>query len=94
MRMDKADMRGLITCIGISLLIGLIGCLVLSGCNVDMVDTVYQFDYAIIELPNGEIVEGEVETWRDYEDGEQLQVKINGKTYLTSSYHCTLIKEG
>lgn len=94
MRINKADMRGFITCIGISLLIGLIGCLVLSGCNVDMVDTVYQFDYAIIELPNGEIVEGEVETWRDYEDGEQLQVKINGKTYLTSSYHCTLIKEG
>ena len=67
--------------------------LLFVGCNVDMVDTVYKFDYAIIELPNGEIVEGEVETWRDYEDGEQLQVKINGKTYLTSSYHCTLIAE-
>ena len=67
--------------------------LLFVGCNVDVVDTVYQFDYAIIELPNGEIVEGKVETWRDYEDGEQLQVKVNGKTYLTSSYHCTLIAE-
>ena len=55
-----------------------------------MFDTVYTYDYAIIKLPNGEVVEGKVETWCDYEDGEQLQVKINGVTYLTNSLNCTM----
>ena len=62
-----------------------------AGCgNKDMFDTVYTYDYAIIKLPNGEVVEGKVETWCDYEDGEQLQVKINGVTYLTDSLNCTM----
>lgn len=62
----------------------------LTGCNYQFIDTNYSYDYAIIQLQNGTVVEGEVESWRDYE-GEQLQVKINGVTYLTSSYNCTLI---
>ena len=63
----------------------------LTGCgNQDVWDTVYTFDYAIIECPNGEIIEGKVQSWCDYE-GEQLQVKINGITYLTSSAKCILI---
>lgn len=66
----------------------------LTGCgNRDMWDTVYTFDYAIIKLPNGEIVEGEVESWTDYEDGEQLQVTIDGQIYLTSTFNCTLINK-
>lgn len=65
----------------------------LTGCsNKDVWDTVYTFDYAIVELPNGEVVEGKVQSWYDYE-GEQLQVKINGVTYLTSSAKCILIAE-
>ena len=65
----------------------------LTGCgNKDMWDTVYTFDYAIIRLPNGEIVEGEVDKWTDYEDGDQLQVTIDGKIYLTSTLNCTLIQ--
>lgn len=62
----------------------------LTGCNKDLIDTRYKYNYAYIEFPNGQIVEGKVESWTDYE-GEQLQVKINGITYLTSSYHCILI---
>ena len=65
--------------------------LILGGCNYNAMDLQYEFNYAYIELPDGQIVAGKVESWRDYEDGEQLQVKINGITYLTSSYHCTLI---
>ena len=76
----------------VALLLGLtLAVSTLTGCgNQDVWDTVYTFDYAIIELPNGEIVEGEVQSWCDYE-GEQLQVKINGVTYLTSSTKCILI---
>lgn len=66
----------------------------LTGCgNKDMWDTVYTFDYAIIKLPNGEIVEGEVDKWTDYEDGDQLQVTIDGTIYLTSTLNCTLIQK-
>lgn len=64
----------------------------LIGCNKDIIDTVYTFDYAIIKLPNGEVVEGKVDKWTDYEDGDQLQVTIDGKIYLTSTLNCTLIQ--
>ena len=67
-------------------LIGLIAAAMVSisvsGCgNKDLWDTVYTYDYAIIQLQNGEVVEGKVEKWSDYEDGDQIQVTIDGKTY-------------
>ena len=68
--------------------------LLLTGCNYDMVDTKYNFDRAVIKLPNGEVIEGKVESWRDFEDGDQLQVKIDGNTYLVHSNNCVLIDEG
>ena len=65
----------------------------LTGCgNKEVSDLQYSFNYAIIQLPNGEIVEGKVDSWKDYE-GEQLQVKIDGVVYLTSSYNCTLMNK-
>ena len=59
--------------------------------NYEMFDMTYEYDYAIIQLPNGEIVEGDLDKWTDYE-GEQLQVTIDGNTYLVSSINATLIK--
>lgn len=67
--------------------------LLLTGCNYQMIDTTYKFDRAIISLPNGEVVEGKVESWTDYEDGDQIQVKIDGKTYLVHSEDIVLIKD-
>ena len=40
---------------------------VLCSCNYQMVDLTYNFDYVYIKLPTGEIIEGEVQAWRDYE---------------------------
>ena len=66
----------------------------LTSCNYQMTDWVYQYDYAIIKLPNGEVVEGKIVKWRDYE-GEQLQIVLeDGNTYLVSSNYTTLIKYG
>lgn len=64
---------------------------VLSSCNYQMVDLTYNFDYAYIKLPTGDIIEGEVQSWRDYEDGDQLQVTINDVTYLTHASNVCLI---
>ena len=66
---------------------------VLAGCNKQMVDLTYSYEYAIIALPNGEVVEGKVSSWTDFEDGDQIQVKINGKTYLVHSSNIVLISD-
>lgn len=63
----------------------------LSGCNRTVFDTTYNFDEAIVFLPNGELIQGKVQTWRDFGDGDQIQVKIDGKTYLTHSANVVLI---
>ena len=69
------------------------GLLVLAGCNKQMVDLTYSYEYAIIGLPNGEVVEGKVSSWTDFEDGDQIQVKIDGKTYLVHSSNIVLISD-
>ena len=66
---------------------------ILCGCNYQMIDTTYSFDRAIVSLPNGDIIEGKVDSWLDYEDSDQIQVKINGATYLVHSSDVVLIKE-
>lgn len=63
----------------------------LCSCNKQIFDTTYKFDKAIISLPNGELVEGKIDSWTDYEDGDQIQVKINGTTYLVHSEDIVLI---
>lgn len=49
------------------------------------------FNYCQIKMPDGSIVEGTVEKWWDYEDGDQLQVRINGNVYLTHSSNMVLV---
>ena len=67
--------------------------LITSACNKQVVDLTYSYEYAILSLPNGEIVEGKVSSWTDFEDGDQIQVKISGKTYLVHSSNIVLISD-
>lgn len=60
------------------------------GCNKQIIDLTYSFNYAIIELPNGEIVEGKISSWNDY-DGDQLQIVIDGVTYLVHSSNAVMM---
>ena len=46
-------------------------------------DTTQTFTYAILELGNGEIVEGTVTSWRDFDESDVVQFTMNGITYLT-----------
>ena len=65
---------------------------VLCSCNKQIIDTTYKFDRAIISLPNGDLISGNVQSWKDY-DGDQIQVKIDGKTYLVHSSQIVMIAE-
>lgn len=66
----------------------------LVGCgNKTMFDTTYTFNRAVIQMPDGEIIKGDVQTWKDYADGDQIQVKIDGVIYLVHSSNVVLIAE-
>lgn len=43
-----------------------------------------------LKMPDGTIVEGKLDSWHDY-DGEQVQVVIDGVTYLVSSMNLVMI---
>ncbi len=76
----------------IKLLIIPIVVLILCGCNYEIIDTKYTFDKAICNY-GGDKFELKIDKWTDYDDGEQIQVKSNGKTYLLSANNCYLIDE-
>ena len=71
----------------------LIMILTMTGCNKQVVDFTYKYDWAVLGLPNGNVIEGEVDSWRDYGDGDQIQVTIDGVTYLTHATDVVLIDQ-
>ena len=82
--------------VGIALVIALAGFIIFwetSHGNRQLIDTQYRFNRAIIKLPNGEVVDGNVSSWLDYDDSDAVQVTIDGKTYLTHYANVCLIHE-
>jgi len=73
------------------LLLILIGLFILTGCNYEIIDTNYGYDKIICNY-NGDKFELSIDSWHDYE-GEQIQVKSNGKVYLLTANNCYLIEE-
>lgn len=63
--------------------------LLMAGCNKQVIDLTYEYSQAQIKMPDGTVIEGKVDSWNDYE-GDQLQVKINGTTYLVHSSNVVL----
>lgn len=63
--------------------------LLMAGCNKQVIDPTYEYSQAQIKMPDGTVIEGKVDSWNDYE-GDQLQVKINGTTYLVHSSNVVL----
>lgn len=85
--MEMSDLKKTIAIILMLLFV----CVIFTGCNKQLIDTTYSFNYAIIRLQDGSIIEGRVQSWKDFEDGDQLQVKIDSVTYLVHSMNCTLM---
>lgn len=67
----------------------LAGIMLMTGCNKQVVDLTYSYSWAQLKMPDGTIVEGKLNSWDDYE-GDQLQVKIDGATYLVHSSNVVL----
>ena len=65
----------------------------MTACNKQVVDLTSSYERAILSLPNGEVIEGKVSSWTDFEDGDQIQVRIDGKTYLVHSSNIVLISD-
>ena len=63
--------------------------MLLSGCNAKMFGLTYEYSWAQLKMPDGTVVEGKVDRWSDY-DGDKLQVKIDGVTYLVHSANVVL----
>lgn len=64
---------------------------ILTGCNKQVFDFDYNYDEIICNY-DGNKFELKIDKWTDYE-GEQIQVKSNGKTYLVSANKCYMIGE-
>lgn len=71
----------------------LIGASLVSCGNMTMLDTTYSFEHVEIRMPCGEIIEGKCTAWKDWENGDMVQVTVDGKTYLTHSTNVVLISE-
>jgi hypothetical protein len=61
--------------------------------NNQIFDTVYTYDRAIISLPDGTKIEGHVEGWKEYDDSDSIQIKIDGRYYYTHLQNVVLIAE-
>lgn len=65
----------------------------LVGCNRQIIDMNYSFKYVEIYMPSGDVISGDVQSWKDFEDGDQIQVTVDGKTYLTHSSNVVLVSK-
>ena len=77
-----------------ALLLILLIALVFAGCNRQFIDTTFKYDYVMFSMPDGEIIEGQVESWKVFTDGDQIQVKVNDDVYLVHSSDIVLRKTG
>lgn len=72
----------------IALFIVSISAIVMHGCNRQIVDLQYSFNYADIE-GIGEI---QIKSWRDYNQSDMIQVTgVDGTVYLTHSSNVILM---
>ena len=86
-------MKNRIICV-VACMMMLAGCLGLCSCgNYRVFDTTFTYSWAQIKLPDGTIVQGKVDNWTDYE-GDQLQITIDGTTYLVHAANANLSGKG
>lgn len=79
--------KGLIITLIIDIVAVILFISVITGCNVQMLDTNFSFTKAYI-IDTGE--ELDITSWRDFDDGDMIQFTSDGVTYLTHSSNVIL----
>jgi uncharacterized lipoprotein NlpE involved in copper resistance len=66
---------------------------ILSGCNVQIIDTTWKYDKAYIYVGSETII-CEVSSWKDFKESDMLQVRCkDGRTFLGHSSVIILVDE-
>lgn len=71
----------------------LCGCSNKTGNRITGGKDIQTFTHAIVKLGNDVVVKGAVTQWRDYSNGDEVQVLIGGKYYLTHYSNVVLIAD-
>lgn len=58
--------------------------------NEQVIDTNWRYNWAILQLGNGELIEGSITSWKDFNESDMIQFTMNGITYLTHSSNVIL----
>lgn len=61
--------------------------------NEQIIDTNWRYEWGIIQLGNGELIEGEITSWKDFKDSDMIQFTMDGISYLTHSSNVILCSE-
>lgn len=59
--------------------------LLLSGCNMQVIDTTWKYDYAYVNVGD-ETIKCELSSWKDYDSSDMIQVRCkDGRSFLGHS---------
>ena len=71
--------------------------IITTGCTIGNrqigFDTKQTFNWAVVKLGNGELIEGQISSWRDFDNSDTVQFTMNGVTYLTHYSNVILTTE-
>ena len=81
------------TLIIVSVILMIVSVYTMANGNIQFFDTTYKFDTAQIRMPDGSVVVGEVDSWLDYDNSDQIQIEMNGATYLTHASNVVLVSK-
>ena len=66
-----------------------------AGCNMQVVDTTWRFNAAMVKgIGSNEWTKVSISSWKDYPESDVVQIKTtDGKSYVTHYCNIILIKE-
>lgn len=68
--------------------------MMLCGCNRQIFDFEFEFNKALVKMPDGTMQVIQVKKWCDYENSDQIQIiDMDGNTYLFHAANITLMND-
>jgi len=61
--------------------------------NEQIIDTNWRYNWGILQLGNGELIEGTITSWKNFSESDMIQFTMDGITYLTHSSNVILCTE-